>query len=210
MIDLYTAGTPNGQKAAIMLEEVGLPYTARALDFGKGEQKAADYVAINPNGKIPAIVDHDGPQGAPFSIFESGAILLYLAEKSGKLLPCDPIGRSITVQWLMFQMAGVGPMFGQAGYWSRADASAPQATRRYVDEANRLLGVLDRRLGASPHLAGSDYTVADVATWPWVNAFGFIGLDLSTAPAAQRWHAAIAERPGVQRGLAVAPPPAAR
>lgn len=207
MIDFYTAGTPNGQKVAIMLEEVGLPYTPHLLDFSKGEQNTPAYLAINPNGKIPAIVDLDGFGHGPVAVFESGAILIHLAEKSGHLLATDPADRMQTLQWLMFQMAGVGPMFGQAAYWTRADTTAPQATARYKTEANRLLGVLDRRLATTPYLAGADYSIADVATWPWVNAFGFIGLDLGTVPAVQRWHEAIKDRAAVQRGLAVAPPP---
>lgn len=207
MIELYTAGTPNGQKAAIMLEEVGLPYEPHLLDLGRGEQKAPEYLAVNPNGKIPAIIDRDGFGQGPVSVFESGAILIYLAEKSGKLLPSDPAARITALSWLMFQMAGVGPMFGQAGYWTRADASSPKATERYRGEATRLLGVLEARLAASPCLAGPDYTIADVATWPWVNAFGFLGLDLASVPAVARWHASIKDRAAVQRGLAVAPPP---
>ena len=207
MIDFYTAGTPNGQKVAIMLEEVGLTYTPHLLDFSKGEQKAPAYLAINPNGKIPAIVDSDGFGDGPVAIFESGAILIHLAEKSGQLLSAQASERLETLQWLMFQMAGVGPMFGQAGYWTRADTTSPQATERYRTEANRLLGVLDRRLETTAHLAGADYTIADVATWPWVNAHAFIGLDLDAYPAVKRWHATIGGRPAVTRGVALAPPP---
>ena len=207
MIDLYTAGTPNGQKAAIMLEEAGLAYEVHPLDFGRGEQKTPEYLAINPNGKIPAIVDRDGFGQGPVTVFESGAVLIYLAEKSGKFLSTDPAARMVVLEWLMFQMAGVGPMFGQAGYWTRADTSAPPATKRNKDEADRLLGVLDRRLADAPHLAGDAYSIADIATWPWVNAFGFIGLDLGPTPHVARWHAAIAERPAVQRGLLVAKRP---
>ncbi len=207
MIDLYVAGTPNGQKAAIMLEETALVYEPHVLDFSKGEQKTPDYLAINPNGKIPAIVDKDGYGGGPVTVFESGAILIYLAEKSGQFLSADPATRMNTLQWLMFQMAGVGPMFGQAGYWTRADTSAPAATKRYKDEADRLLGVLDRRLAEAPYLAGDAYSIADISTWPWVNAFGFIGLDLGRAPHVNRWHATIAERPAVQRGLLVGKQP---
>lgn len=207
MIDLYTAGTPNGQKAAIMLEEVGLPYRPHILDFARGEQKAAEYLAINPNGKIPAIVDQDGFDHGPVTVFESGAILIYLAEKSGKLLPAEPAARITALSWLMFQMAGIGPMFGQAGYWTRTDTSSPQATERYRTEANRLMGVLEARLAGSTYLAGPDYTIADVATWPWVNAFAFIGLDFAKTPSVEQWHATIKQRPAVQSGLAVAPRP---
>ena len=205
MIDLYTAATPNGQKAAIMLEEVGLPYGKHLVDLSKGAQKEADYLAINPNGKIPAIVDRDAVGGTPITVFESGAILIYLAEKTGQLLPPDPVGRFAALEWLMFQMAGVGPMFGQAGFWSRNKESVPPALARYKGEAERLLGVLERRLGESPYLAGPDYTIADVATWPWVGAAGFIGLDLEAYPALRLWQSAIGERPAVQRGMAVAP-----
>lgn len=205
MIDLYTAATPNGQKAAIMLEEVGLPYETHLVDLSKGSQKEPGYLAINPNGKIPAIVDRDAPGGAPLTVFESGAILIYLAEKTGQLLPADPIGRFAALQWLMFQMGGVGPMFGQAGFWSRNKESVPPALARYRGEAERLLGVLELRLGDAPYLAGPDYTIADVATWPWIGAAGFIGLDLERYPALRRWQAAIGARPAVQRGMAVAP-----
>lgn len=205
MIDLYTAATPNGQKAAIMLEEVGLPYEKHVVDLSKGEQKQADFLAINPNGKIPAIVDRDGSGDTPIAIFESGAILIYLAEKSGQLLPADPTGRFAALEWLMFQMAGVGPMFGQAGFWSRNKESVPAALARYKSEAERLTGVLELRLGQSPYLAGPDYSIADIATWPWIAAAGFIGLDLQPYPALRRWHALIGERPAVQRGMAVAP-----
>lgn len=205
MIDLYTAATPNGQKAAIMLEEVGLPYEKHLVDLSKGAQKEADYLAINPNGKIPAIVDRDGAGGTPITVFESGAILIYLAEKAGQLLPADPLGRFAALEWLMFQMAGVGPMFGQAGFWTRNKESVPPALARYKSEAERLTGVLELRLSASPYLAGPDYSIADIATWPWIGAAGFIGLDLQPYPALRDWQARIGARPAVQRGMAVAP-----
>ena len=206
MIDLYAAGTPNGQKAVIMLEEVGLPYELHLLDLGRGDQKSEKYLAINPNGKIPAIVDREGFGQGPVSVFESGAILIYLAERSGKLLPADPAARIAALSWLMFQMAGVGPMFGQAGFWKRAGTSAP-ASERYFAETTRLLGVLDARLASTQYLAGADYSIADVATWPWVDALGFIGLDLAGHVSVARWHGEIARRPAVQRGLAKAPRP---
>lgn len=205
MIRLYTAATPNGQKAAIMLEEVGLPYEKYLVDLSKGAQREPDYLAINPNGKIPAIVDLDAVGGSPVTVFESGAILIYLAEKTGQLLPADLLGRFATLEWLMFQMAGVGPMFGQAGFWTRNKESVPPALARYKGEAERLLGVLEIRLADSPYLAGPDYTIADVATWPWIGALGFIGLDLQGYPVLRQWHATIGERPAVQRGMAVAP-----
>lgn len=205
MIDLHTAATPNGQKVGIMLEEVGLPYEKHLINLSAGAQKEPGYLAINPNGKIPAIVDRDAQGGTPLPVFESGAILIYLAEKTGKLLPADPIGRFAALQWLMIEMGGVGPMFGQAWFWSRNKESVPPALARYKGEAERLLGVLELRLGDSPYLAGPDYTIADVATWPWIAAAGFIGLDLARYPALRRWHSAIGERPAVQRGMAVAP-----
>lgn len=205
MIDLYTAATPNGQKAAIMLEEVGLPYKAHIVDLSKGTQKEPDYLAVNPNGKIPAIVDRDGPGGTPVTVFESGAILVYLAEKVGALLPAEPTGRFAALEWLMFQMAGVGPMFGQAGFWTRSKESVPAALARYKGEAERLTGVLERRLGEAPYLAGPDYLIADIATWLWIGAAGFIGLDLQPYPVLRDWHARIGERPAVQRGMALAP-----
>lgn len=205
MIRLYTAATPNGQKAAIMLEEVGLPYEKYLVDLSKGAQREPDYLAINPNGKIPAIVDLDAAGGAPITVFESGAILIYLAEKTGQLLPTGLLGRFATLEWLMFQMAGVGPMFGQAGFWTRNKESVPPALARYKGEAERLLGVLEIRLADSPYLAGPDYTIADVATWPWIGALSFIGLDLEPYPVLRRWHSIIGDRPAVQRGMAVAP-----
>lgn len=205
MIDLYTAATPNGQKAAIMLEEVGLPYEKHLVDLSKGAQKEAAYLAINPNGKIPAIVDRDGAGGVPVTVFESGAILIYLAEKAGQLMPADPAGRFAALEWLMFQMAGVGPMFGQAGFWTRSKESVPAALARYKGEAERLTGVLDARLAHAPYLAGPAYSIADIATWPWIGAAGFIGLDLQPYPALRDWQARIGERPAVQRGMAVAP-----
>jgi GST-like protein len=207
MIEFYTAGTPNGQKIAIMLEEVGLDYNVHRLDFARDEQKTPAYLTINPNGKIPAIVDEVGLGDGPVTVFESGAILIYLADKSGQLLSAEPRKRLETLQWLMFQMAGVGPTFGQASHWRRADPASPPATERYMSEANRLLGVLERRLEAMTFLAGDDYTIADVATWPWVNAYGFIGLDIAAYPAVDRWHLQILGRPAVGRGMAVAPPP---
>ena len=200
MIDAYLWNTPNGQKLGIALEEMGLPYTCHLVNISAGEQHTPAYRAINPTGKMPAIVDHDGPDGRPIAIFESGALLLYLAEKSGKLLATDPRERWITTEWLMFQMAGVGPMFGQAGFFLRATEKIPVAIDRYTNESVRLLEVLDQRLGTSPWLA-ADYSVADVATFPWVAAASSY-LSLPLPPNVARWSTTIAERPAVQRGLA--------
>jgi GSH-dependent disulfide-bond oxidoreductase len=202
-IQLYTAGTPNGQKISIMLEEIGIDYIVHPINFSQGEQKQPEFLAINPNGKIPAIVDTDGLNGQPISIFESGAILIYLAEKSGKLLSTDPLKRMETIEWLMFQMAGVGPMFGQLGYFSRyAPVKTDHAIDRYTNEAKRLLGVLDKRLSEAEFLAG-DYSIADIATFPWVNGYEYLGLKLDELPHIRRWHNSISARPAVQRALKV-------
>jgi glutathione S-transferase len=200
VIDLYTAETPNGWKASIMLEEVGLPYTVKALRLDKLEQKQEAFLRINPNGRIPAIVDHDE---GDFPVFESGAILLYLAEKTGKLLPADRKGRSRAIQWLMFQMSGVGPMQGQANVFFRyAPERIEYAIQRYQNETKRLYTVLDRQLADHEYLAG-DYSIADVATWPWVSIHGWAGVSVDDLPHLQRWLASVGERPAVQRGRAV-------
>ncbi|MCX7355524.1 MAG: glutathione S-transferase N-terminal domain-containing protein, partial [Alphaproteobacteria bacterium] len=179
MIDLYTWGTPNGRKASIALEELALPYKTHPIDIGKGDQVKPDYLAINPNGKIPAIVDPDGPDGKPMAVFESGAILIYLAEKAGKLLPKDARGRSVAIQWLMFQMGGVGPMFGQAHHFRRfAPEKIPYAVDRYTNETKRLYDVLDRRLKDVEFLAG-DYSIADIATYPWAARHEWQGVALT-------------------------------
>jgi len=205
VIDLYTAATPNGWKASIMLEEVELPYRVRALDLGKNEQKEPWYLEINPNGRIPAIVDRDADD---FAVFESGAVLLYLAEKTGRLLPAAPKGRSRALQWLMFQMGGVGPMQGQANVFVRyAPERIPYAIERYQRETRRLYDVLDRRLGEAAFLAGDDYSVADVATWPWVSIHGWAGVEVEGLENLQRWMQAVEARPAVQRGRAVPEPP---
>jgi len=200
MIDLYTAPTPNGWKASIMLEEVGVPYEVHALRLDQLEQKSERFLRINPNGRIPAIVDRDA---GDFPVFESGAILLYLAEKTGKLLPADAKGRSRAMQWLMFQMGGVGPMQGQANVFFRyAPDKIPFAIERYQKETRRLYEVLDRRLGEAAYLAG-DYSIADVATWPWVTLHGWAGVELDGLEHLQRWVKQVGERPAVQRGRAV-------
>ncbi|MEN5089536.1 glutathione S-transferase N-terminal domain-containing protein [Pseudomonas protegens] len=200
MIDLYTAATPNGHKVSILLEELGLPYEVHALSFDKREQKAPAFLKINPNGRIPAIVDRDN---GDFPVFESGAILVYLAERSGQLLPTDPKGRSIVMQWLMFQMGGVGPMQGQANVFFRYFPEKLQgAIDRYQHETRRLYEVLDTRLQQVDYLAG-DYSIADIATFPWVRGHEWSGVSVQGLPALQRWMAALEARPAVQRGLQV-------
>ncbi|VXC33295.1 Disulfide-bond oxidoreductase YfcG [Pseudomonas sp. 8AS] len=197
MIDLYTAATPNGHKVSIALEELGLPYRVHALSFDKQEQKTPEFLRINPNGRIPAIVD-DG-----FAVFESGAILIYLAERAGQLLPADAKGRSRAIQWLMFQMGGVGPMQGQANVFFRYFPEKLQgAIDRYQHETRRLYEVLDTRLGEAEYLAG-DYSIADIATFPWVRVHDWAGVSLEGLVHLQRWLAAIEARPAVQRGLQV-------
>lgn len=200
MIDLYTAATPNGHKVSIVLEELGLPYTVHALSFDKKEQKSADFLKINPNGRIPAIVDR---ANGDFAVFESGAILIYLAELSGKLLPKDPKGRSVVLQWLMFQMGGIGPMQGQANVFFRYFPEKLQgAIDRYQHETRRLYEVLDTRLQAVEFLAG-EYSIADIATYPWVRGHEWSGVEVDGLPALQRWMATLEARPAVQRGLLV-------
>ena len=203
MIDLYTWGTPNGRKVSVMLEEVGLPYHVHRVDISKGEQFKPEFVALNPNSKIPALMDPEGPGGKPISLFESGAILIYLAEKTGKLISRDARTRYETLVWLMFQMGGVGPMFGQAHHFLRA---APEpiayAIERYTKEARRLYSVLDARLAAVPYLAG-DYSIADIATYPWVARHEWHKVALSDFPNVARWYGDIGARPAVQRGMAV-------
>ncbi|MFQ5772888.1 MAG: glutathione S-transferase N-terminal domain-containing protein [Kiloniellaceae bacterium] len=204
MIDLYTWPTPNGHKIHIMLEETGLPYNVIPIDIGAGDQFDPEFLKISPNNKMPAIVDPDGPDGRPIALFESGAILIYLAEKTGKFLPEAPRSRYTTLQWLMFQMGGIGPMLGQAHHF-RIYAPEPiaYAVNRYTNEANRLYGVLDRRLGEAPYLAGEDYTIADIATFPWLRSHENQGVDMNEYPNVKRWFDGIAARPAVQRGLKV-------
>ena len=201
MIDLYTAATPNGFKASITLEELELPYTVRAVALGEMEQKEDWFLKINPNGRIPAIVDRDNQD---FAVFESGAIMLYLAEKTGRLLPADPRARSVAIQWLMFQMGGVGPMQGQANVFYRyAPEKIPYAIERYQKETLRLYSVLDSRLGVSEYLAGDEYTIADIANFSWVRSYAWAGLRIKEMPHLKRWLKTIKERPAVQRGVAV-------
>jgi GSH-dependent disulfide-bond oxidoreductase len=200
MIDLYTWSTPNGRKASIMLEECGLPYRVHPIDIGKDQQFAPEFLQISPNNKIPAIVDRDSGQ----SVFESGAILIYLAEKTGMFLPIAPRARIATLEWLMFQMGGIGPMLGQAHHFLKFNpGKAPYAEERYGAEARRLYGVLDRRLGVVPYLAGADLTIADFATWPWLSRWEWQGIDLAAVPNVRRWYVELAGRPGLQRGYDV-------
>ncbi|MDE0705640.1 MAG: glutathione S-transferase N-terminal domain-containing protein [Rhodospirillaceae bacterium] len=208
MIDLYTWSTSNGRKASIMLEELGADYTVHPIHIGKGDQFAPEFLAINPNGKIPAIVDSDGPDGAPIAVFESGAILIYLAEKFGRFLPAAPAPRMEVIQWLMFQMGGIGPIFGQVHHFLRAaKEKVPYGIERYGTEARRLYGVLDRRLDGRDHLAGDGYSIADIATWPWVLRHEWQEIDLADYPNVKRWFDTVGSRPAVQRGIQIPPPP---
>ena len=207
MIDLYTWSTPNGRKVSIMLEECALPYRVHPVNIGKGEQFTPEFLALNPNNRIPAIVDSEGPDGKPLPLFESGAILIYLAEKTGKFMPRDPRTRLICLQWLMFQMGGVGPMFGQAHHFIRnAKEQVPYGIKRYTDETRRLYGVLQKRLSDAEYLA-DEYSIADIATFPWVARFEWHKVDLADFPAVKRWFDRINARPAVQKGMAVPTPP---
>ena len=198
MITLYSAATPNGHKVSIALEELALPYELRVLDLGRKDQKDAAFLAINPNGRIPVIVDHDSDD---FPVFESGAILIYLAEKTGRLMPRDAKGRSRTLQWLMFQIAGVGPMMGQANVFFRYFPEKIQpAIDRYQGEVRRLFAILDQHLAVTEYLAG-DYSIADIAHWPWINAHDWAGVALGDFPNLHRWLEHIRARPAVQRGM---------
>lgn len=204
MIDVYSWATPNGHKVHIMLEETGLEYRAHPIDIGAGDQFKPEFLAVSPNNKIPAIVDSDGPGGQPLSLFESGAILVYLAEKTGKFLPAEPAARYATLQWLMFQMGGLGPMLGQTHHFRiYAPQQIEYAVNRYTNEAKRLYGVMDKQLGKSAYLAGDDYTIADIAAFPWTRSWQNQGIELAEYPNVKRWHEAIAARPAVQRGVQV-------
>jgi len=203
MIELFTAATPNGWKASITLEELGLKYRVRRIALDKKEQKEPWYLKLNPNGRIPTIVDHDN---GGFSVFESGAIMIYLAEKAGALLPKDVKGRSLVIQWLMFQMGGIGPMMGQANVFYRyAPEKIPYAIERYQREVRRLLEVLDTRLAETEYLAG-DYSIADIANWSWVFGYKWSGASIDGLGNLKRWIDAIAKRPGVRRGKDVPEP----
>lgn len=203
MIELFTAATPNGWKASIALEELGLEYTVRPISFDKKEQKEPWYLELNPNGRIPTIVDHGN---GDFAVFESGAILMYLAEKTGRLMPTDMKGRSTVVQWLMFQMGGLGPMMGQANVFYRyAPERIPYAIDRYQREVRRLLEVLNTRLAKHEYLAG-DYSIADIAHWSWVRGYKWSGVDIDGLEHLARWLETIGKRPAVQRGVDVPEP----
>ena len=202
MIQLYTWGTPNGKKASIMLEEIGMPYELHPINIGQGDQMKPEYLAINPNNKIPSIIDPDGPGGKPFTLFESGAILMYLAERSGKLWPADVRQRYTVIQWLMFQMGGVGPMFGQANYFYRLEEKNLQAIDRFKKEALRLYNVLNQALGEHEYLAG-EFSIADIATYPWVGRHEGHHVKLEEFPHVKRWFDQISQRPAVQRGMEI-------
>ena len=204
MIDLYTWGTPNGRKVSIMLEECGLPYRVHAINIGKNDQFTPEFIALNPNSKIPAILDSEGPDGKPISMFESGAILLYLAGKTGKFLPATVRGKYDALQWLMFQMGGVGPMIGQAHHFLRAaPEKVPYGMERYSKETRRLYGVLDRHLAKTRYLAAGEYGVADMATYPWIARHEWHQVELADFPNVKRWYDTIGARPAVVRGMAV-------
>ncbi|MFG6464837.1 glutathione binding-like protein [Roseateles sp. DXS20W] len=204
MIEVYSWPTPNGHKVHIMLEECGLAYRVHPVDIGAGEQFAPDFLAISPNNKIPAITDPDGPDGQPISLFESGAILLYLAGKTGRLLPADTRGKYEVLQWLMFQMGGVGPMLGQAHHFRiYAPEKLPYAIERYTQEAKRLYGVLNKRLAHTTYIGGHDYSIADIAVFPWLRSWKNQGVEMADYPHLKGWFDEVARRPAVQRGVEV-------
>jgi GST-like protein len=210
-IQLYSLPTPNGVKVSIMLEETGLPYEPHLVSFERHDQKSPEFLSLNPNNKIPAIIDPNGPDGRPLALFESGAILVYLADKSGQCVPADAAGRYETLQWLMFQMGGIGPMFGQLGFFNKfagKDYEDKRPRDRYVDESRRLLQVLDQRLAGRAWIMGDTYTIADIATFPWVrNLIGFYEagelVGIKNFPNVTRVLNAFLERPAVQRGLTI-------
>ena len=204
MIDVYSWATPNGHKVHIMLEECGLPYRVHAVNIGAGDQFKPGFLAISPNNKIPAIVDSEGPDGREISMFESGAILVYLAAKTGRFLPAGDRAKYEVLQWLMFQMGSVGPMLGQAHHFRMyAPEKLPYAVDRYSNEAKRLYNVIDKRLSSSEWLAGAEYTIADIATWPWLRSWKNQGIVLDEYPHLKAWFGKIDARPAVQRGVRV-------
>ncbi len=201
MLDVYSWKTSNGRKVTVMVEELGVPYTLHKIDIGAGDQFTDAYTAINPNQKIPAIVDSEGPEGRPYTVIESGAILMYLAEKHGRFLPTGMAERYEVIQWLMLQMGGVGPMFGQAHHFRMAaKEEVPYGIERYTKETRRLWGVLDRRLAEREYLAG-DYSIADIAVFPWTARYEWQGVALDEFPNVARWYRGIEQRPGVSRGM---------
>jgi GSH-dependent disulfide-bond oxidoreductase len=204
MLTVYSWPTPNGHKVHIMLEECALAYRATAVDIGKGDQFKPEFLAISPNNKIPALLDPTGPDGKPYTLFESGAILLYLASKTGRFLPADDRGRFDVLQWLMFQMGGVGPMLGQNHHFRQyAPEPIPYAIERYTNEARRLYGVMDKRLSQSAFIAGESYSIADMAIYPWLRNWEKQGMDWAEHPHLKRWYDTVGERPAVKRGVAV-------
>lgn len=205
MIDLYYWPTPNGHKVTLMLEETGLPYQIKPVNIGAGDQFKPDFLTISPNNKMPALVDHEPTDGgAPQSVFESGAILLYLAEKTGRFLPADSRGRVAVLEWLFWQMAGLGPMSGQMGHFNvYAPERIPYAIERYNNEVRRLHGVMDKRLSASAYLGGDSYSIADMASYPWIGAYDTLPVDFAAFPHLKRWHDAIAARPATRRAFAL-------
>jgi GSH-dependent disulfide-bond oxidoreductase len=203
MIDVYFWPTPNGHKVTVALEELELPYNVIPINIGKGDQFKSEFLKISPNNKMPAIVDSDGPGGKPISIFESGTILIYLAEKTGRLMPTDARGRYKVLEWLMFQMASVGPMLGQVHHFRRyAPEQIQYAIDRYTNEAKRIYGVIDKRVGDVLYLAG-EYSIADIATYPWLRPHKLQGQNLEDFPNLKRWYEAIEARPAVRKGMAV-------
>lgn len=203
-IELYTWGTPNGRKVSIMLEECGLPYNVHPINILEDEQFSPEFLKISPNNKIPAIVDPDGPGGEPLELFESGAILYYLAEKTGKFMPITPRGRFIVMEWLMWQMGGIGPFLGQAHHFRRfAPEEIPYGIDRYTNEAKRLYKVLDARLRENRYLAGMNYSIADIATYPWIARWEWQGIDWADYPHARRWFDELSARPAVEKGMNV-------
>jgi GST-like protein len=203
-LELHSWPTPNGHKVHIMLEECELPYLVHAIDIGAGDQFDPKFLAISPNNKIPALTDPDGPDGRPISIFESGAILLYLAGKTGRFLPADDRGKFVALQWLMFQMGGLGPLLGQAHHFRKyAPQPIDYAIQRYTKEANRLYGVMDRRLSQARYFAGPGYSIADMAIYPWTRSYETQGVDLALFPHLRRWYDEVGARPAVQRGVQV-------
>ena len=206
-IDLYTWKTPNGYKVSIMLEELGLDYEVHPINITQDDQFDPEFLKISPNNKIPAIVDPDGPDGEPIALFESGAIMIYLAEKHGRFFPSDPRDRYVTTQWLMWQMGNFGPMLGQAHHFRRfAKENLPYAIDRYTNESKRLYGVLDKRLGEAKYMGGDDYTIADMATFPWAARHEWQGIDLGDFANVKRWYDELAARPAVEKGRRVPDP----
>jgi GST-like protein len=204
MIDLYSWATPNGHKIHIMLEECGLAYRAHPVDIGKGEQFTPEFLAVSPNNKIPAMTDSDGPDGKPISIFETGAMLVYLAGKTGKFLGKTDRERYNTLQWLMFQMGGIGPMLGQCHHFRNyANEKIEYAINRYTNEAKRLYGVVDTQLGKTPYIAGKNLTIADIAIWPWMRNWKGQGIEMDELPNVKRWFTELEARPAFARGVTV-------